>query len=44
MKLAIYGTNLNDSRVVANEGSTFSYLQAFFNRPRVVGVSVEQQS
>jgi iron complex outermembrane receptor protein len=43
LTLAIYGTNLNDSRVVANEASTFSYLQAFFNRPRAVGVSVEKK-
>lgn len=41
--LAIYGTNLNDSRVIANQGSTFSYLQTFFNRPRTVGFSVEKK-
>ncbi len=38
LTISIYGTNLTDSRVVANEAMTFSYPQAFFNRPRIVGV------
>lgn len=40
---SIYGNNLTDSRVVANEGLTFSYIQAFFNRPRTVGVQFEKR-
>jgi iron complex outermembrane receptor protein len=43
LTFAIYGTNLNDSRVIANQGLTFSYAQAFFNRPRVVGLQVEKR-
>jgi len=43
LTVSVYGTNLNDSRVVANEALTFSYVQAFFNRPRVVGVQVEKK-
>jgi iron complex outermembrane recepter protein len=43
LTLAVYGNNLNDSRVVANQGLTFSYAQAFFNRPRVIGVQLEKR-
>ncbi|HEY8572273.1 TonB-dependent receptor [Phenylobacterium sp.] len=43
LTLAIYGANLNNSRVVANQGLTFSYAQAFFNRPRVIGVQLEKR-
>ncbi|WP_312166780.1 TonB-dependent receptor [Phenylobacterium sp.] len=43
LTFAIYGNNLNDSRVVANQGLTFSYPQAFFNRPRVIGVQLEKK-
>lgn len=43
LTIAIYGNNLNDSRVVANESSTFSYMGAYFNRPRVVGVQIEKR-
>lgn len=40
LTIAVYGTNLNNSRVVTGEGITFAYPQAFFNRPRVVGVQL----
>lgn len=43
LTVSVYGTNLNDSRVVANEALTFSYAQAFFNRPRVIGVQLERK-
>jgi iron complex outermembrane receptor protein len=43
LTFSIYGNNLNDDRVVANQASTFAYQEAFFNRPRVVGVKVEKR-
>ena len=43
LTFSIYGTNLTDSRVVTGEGITFAYPQAFFNRPRVVGVQLEKR-
>ncbi len=43
LTLAVYGTNLTDSRVVANEALTFSYPGAYFNRPRTIGVQLEKR-
>ena len=43
LSVSLYGTNLNDKRVVANEAITFSYPQAFFNHPRTVGIQVEKK-
>lgn len=43
LTVSLYGTNLNDKRVVAGEGITFSYPQAFFNKPRSVGVQIEKK-
>lgn len=42
LTIALYGTNLNDDRVVAGQGLTFSYPQAFFNRGRLFGLQVEK--
>src|SRR5690606_2483309 len=43
LTISVYGNNLNDSRVVANIGLTFSYPQAFFNRPRVIGIQLDKR-
>jgi iron complex outermembrane receptor protein len=43
LTVAIYGANLTDSRVVANEALTFSYPGAYFNRPRTVGAQLEKR-
>lgn len=42
LTIALYGTNLNDDRGVTGQGLTFAYPQAFFNRPRVVGVQIDK--
>jgi iron complex outermembrane receptor protein len=42
-RFGIYGTNLTDDRSVTNEGNTFSYPLATFNRPLTVGVFLERE-
>ncbi|MDB6159017.1 MAG: hypothetical protein JWO04_2723 [Gammaproteobacteria bacterium] len=40
-RLAVYGTNLTNSRIINTAAVTFSYPQVGFNKPRVVGASIE---
>jgi len=41
LSFGLYGNNLTDDRSVTNEGNTFSYPLASFNRPRTVGAFAE---
>lgn len=43
LTLAIYGNNLTDDRVVSGLGLVFGYPQVFFNRPRIIGASIEKK-
>lgn len=42
-QVALFGTNLTNSRIINTAAVTFSYPQVGFNKPRVVGVSVERK-
>lgn len=42
-QVALFGTNLTNSRIINTAAVTFSYPQVGFNKPRVVGVSVERR-
>ncbi len=42
-QVALFGTNLTDERIINTAAVTFSYPQVGFNKPRVIGVSVERQ-
>lgn len=41
LSFGLYGNNLNDDRSVTNQGNTFSYPLASFNRPRTIGAFAE---
>jgi iron complex outermembrane receptor protein len=40
---AVFGTNLNDARIVQTDVVTFSYPEVSLNEPRVFGVSVDRK-
>jgi iron complex outermembrane receptor protein len=42
-QVAAFGTNLTNSRIINTAAVTFSYPQVGFNKPRVLGVSVERR-
>jgi iron complex outermembrane receptor protein len=41
-KVSLYGTNLTDSRIINVATTTFSYPEVGFNKPRIVGISLER--
>lgn len=42
-QVALFGTNLTNSRIINTAAVTFSYPQVGFNKPRVIGLSVERK-
>lgn len=40
-RIAVFGTNLTDSRIINTAAVTFSYPEVGFNKPRVFGISVD---